>query len=482
MRVLSVLSKQNEGSRKSVESKEEEEEKVVKRGDYTVSRALTRPQPQDILRGIFREDWFELRGDGRISDDRCIRGGLATLKSNPAFRCVVIANFKGHNPNEMKEANYGMGTPHGYRKAKRLMELAERHNIPVVTLVDTCGAKPDFACERDGQSEAIATNLTLMAGLRVPIVTIICGEGGSGGALGIAMGNVVGMLSSAYYGVISPEGAASILGRYKDEKHKAEQYPKDCRELARAQAVHADQLKDLGVVDNILQEFEGETYENCPKLLAEISGFVTKSLEKLVKMSPEELVKSRYSKFRSMGSKCFTSYNSDDLRKSRKDQAMVFVNQDSNGRKSRRRGAKIDESSSSLLRFVCDRTLANERAHFRDLAPSAAEAYVQRPRVYTASKTNSLSGKRNTDTAKAALDRGGPDELVSWVRRVGVRDFSFYPLFFLLIHSSRDTHRNTNEHNTGTQEFQDTSSCYRHNVSRCTSILACNSCTYVRYD
>ena len=207
------------------------------------------------------------------------------MKSNSAFRCVVIANFKGHNPNEMKEANYGMGTPHGYRKAKRLMELAERHNIPVVTLVDTCGAKPDFACERDGQSEAIATNLTLMAGLRVPIVTIICGEGGSGGALGIAMGNVVGMLSSAYYGVISPEGAASILGRYRDEKHKAEQYPKDCRELARAQAVHADQLKDLGVVDNILQEFEGETYEKC-ETSCRIIGFVTRSLERLVKMVP----------------------------------------------------------------------------------------------------------------------------------------------------------------------------------------------------
>ena len=204
--------------------------------------------------------------------------------------------------------------------------------------------------------------------------------------------------------------------------------------------MHADQLKDLGVVDNILQEFEGETYEKCPKLLAEISGFVTRSLEKLVKMSPEELVKNRYAKFRSMGSQCFTSYNDENLRNSRKDQAMKFVS--SNGKKSRRRGAKIDESSSSLLRFVCDRTLANERAHFRDLAPSAAEAYVQRPRVYTASQTNSLSGKRNTDTAKAALDRGGPDELVSWVRRVRNFLFSLHHSFI----SINESHTPTLQH------------------------------------
>jgi len=379
MRVLAVLCKDDERKESTTPDDDKKRNnnnntKHERKGDYTVSRALTRPQPQDILKGIFRDDWFELRGDGRISDDRCIRGGLATLKSDPTFRCVVIANFKGHNPKEMGEANYGMGTPHGYRKAKRLMELAERHGIPVVTLVDTCGAKPDFACERDGQSEAIATNLTLMAGLRVPIVTIVCGEGGSGGALGIAMGDVVGMMSSAYYGVISPEGAASILGRYKDEKHKAEQYPKDCRTLAKAQSVHADQLKDLGVVDTILREFEGETYEKCPKLLEEVSDFVVKSLRRLVKMSPAELVKSRYSKFRSMGNRCFKSLEDEKSRAIRVEEARRFV-EEGGGKKSRRR-VKNEESSSSLLRFVCDRTLSNERAHFRDLAPCAAEAYV----------------------------------------------------------------------------------------------------------
>ena len=114
--------------------------------------------------------------------DGCIRGGLACLKSDPSVRCVVIASFKGHTPGDMQAANYGMSSPAGYRKALRLMRLAERFGLPVITLVDTCGALPSFSAERDGQSEAIATNLTTMAGLRVPIVTIVAGEGGSGGA------------------------------------------------------------------------------------------------------------------------------------------------------------------------------------------------------------------------------------------------------------------------------------------------------------
>ena len=126
---------------------------------------------------------------------------------------MVLGTFKGHTPSTMQQANHGMASPHGYRTALRLMQLAERFGLPVVTLVDTVGAWPTFACEGDGQSEAIATNLTLMSSLRVPIVTILLGEGGSGGALGIGMGNRIGMLSGGYFGVISPEGAASILGR-----------------------------------------------------------------------------------------------------------------------------------------------------------------------------------------------------------------------------------------------------------------------------
>jgi len=168
-------------------------------GQYAQSRAMTRPQCQDMISEVF-DHFVELSGDGRVGDDGCIRGGLALLGSK---RVVVVASFKGHTPSTMQAANYGMSSPHGYRKALRLMNLAETFGLPVVTLVDTCGALPSFNAERDGQSEAIATNLTTMAGLKVPIVTIIAGEGGSGGALGIGMGNVVGMLSSAYYDVIS---------------------------------------------------------------------------------------------------------------------------------------------------------------------------------------------------------------------------------------------------------------------------------------
>ena len=207
-------------------------------------RDTLRPKLFRALLQVF-QNFTELRGDGRVGADGCIRGGLACLKSDPSVRCVVIASFKGHTPGDMQAANYGMSSPAGYRKALRLMRIAERFGLPVITLVDTCGALPSFSAERDGQSEAIATNLTTMAGLRVPIVTIVAGEGGSGGALGIGMGNVVGMLSTAYYGVISPEGAASILGRYKSDADKAERFPKDCRALADMQKIYAPQLKEL---------------------------------------------------------------------------------------------------------------------------------------------------------------------------------------------------------------------------------------------
>jgi acetyl-CoA carboxylase beta subunit len=157
--------------------------------NYTKSRQMDRPQSQDIISSLF-EDFVELSGDSKVGRDVCIRGGVATFEG---ISCVVLGTFKGHTPQKMQDANYGMASPHGYRTALRLMRLAELFDMPVVTLVDTVGAWPTFECERDGQSEAIATNLTAMAGLKVPIVTIVVGEGGSGGALGIGMGNVVGM-------------------------------------------------------------------------------------------------------------------------------------------------------------------------------------------------------------------------------------------------------------------------------------------------
>jgi len=214
---------------------------------------------------------------------------------------VVIVTAKGHTPTEMQKANYGMPSPHGYRTAMRLMRLAEKFQLPVITLVDTVGAWPTFECETLGQSEAIAANLTLMAGLRVPIVTVMVGEGGSGGALGLCMGNEIAMLSGGYFGVISPEGAASILGRYRDDKEKASQFPLDCQQLATAQCIYAHQLQQLGIVDHILWENEAETYLHFPRLQNQLRGFISSALARLLVLEPAQLVQQRYDKYRKMG-------------------------------------------------------------------------------------------------------------------------------------------------------------------------------------
>ena len=255
-------------------------------------------------------------------------------------RCVVVGCYKGHTQGDFQAANYGMPSPAGYRKALRLFKLAETFGIPIVTLVDTPGAFPSFDAERDGQSEAIATNLVTIAGLKVPLVSLVIGEGGSGGALGVGMGDCVGMLSAGYYGVISPEGAASILGRYKDDAHKATQFPVDCKELATMQKIYAPQLLELGVIDAIVWEegdlagTAGATREDAtafPKLtqvsllslpvtfranpahnltrspivfstLAQrVARFLGATLDRLLALSEEELVAQRYAKYRGMG-------------------------------------------------------------------------------------------------------------------------------------------------------------------------------------
>ena len=205
--------------------------------NYTKSREIDRPQCQDMISALFAS-YVGLFGDGKVGRDCTLKGGLATFDGMP---CVVLGTFKGHTHKAMEEANYGMASPDGYRTALRLMKLAERFGLPVVTLVDTVGAWPTFDCEANGQSEAIATNLTAMAALRVPIVTVMVGEGGSGGALGVGMGNCIGMCSGGYFGVISPEGAASILGRYKDDTQKALQFPKDCHELTEEELSDAEE-------------------------------------------------------------------------------------------------------------------------------------------------------------------------------------------------------------------------------------------------
>ena len=181
--------------------------------DFTKARHIRRPQAQDIIASCF-DGFVEMVGDGKQQKDICMYGGLAFFRGQAV---VVMGTAKGHTPDDMAARNHGMPAPSGYRTALRLMKLAERYNLPVITFIDTVGAFPSFLSETEGQSEAIATNLVEMAGLKTPIISVVIGEGGSGGALAIAMGDKIAMLANAYYGVISPEGAASILGRYKDE-------------------------------------------------------------------------------------------------------------------------------------------------------------------------------------------------------------------------------------------------------------------------
>eukprot|EP00946_MAST-07B_sp_MAST-7B-sp1_P004555 g4555.t1 len=373
--------------------------------DYTASRSMTRPQCQDLIQEIF-QNFTELRGDGRVGSDGCIRGGLACLKSDPSVRCVVIASFKGHTPGDMQAANYGMSSPAGYRKALRLMRIAERFGLPVITLVDTCGALPSFSAERDGQSEAIATNLTTMAGLRVPIVTIVAGEGGSGGALGIGMGNVVGMLSTAYYGVISPEGAASILGRYKNDADKAERFPKDCRALAEMQKIYAPQLKDLGVIDEVIWDNEnGSSAVDFPELASKITAFIRGSLASLPSKDPEALVAHRFEKFRRMGQYDLLD---ETERSARVELARSVPAPVRPPRK------KPDGSPSKLLQYLATRTISGEHSLYKGKAPSQALAsYTPPPDFSGVGVTDRASMPEN---AKSILDSRGPEALAKWVR------------------------------------------------------------------
>jgi acetyl-CoA carboxylase carboxyl transferase alpha subunit len=367
--------------------------------DYTTSRSMTRPQCQDMIDSIFSH-FVELKGDGRVGGDGCIRGGLAIIKGTTK-RCVVVASFKGHTPSDMQAANYGMSSPAGYRKALRLMNIAERFGLPVITLVDTCGALPSFDAERDGQSEAIATNLTTMAGLSVPIITIVAGEGGSGGALGIGMGNVVGMLSSAYYGVISPEGAASILGRYKNDADKAKRFPDDCRSLATMQKIYAPQLKELGVIDQVIWDSGSESHNSFPTLANSITTFILESLVSLPS-DPASLIEHRYNKFRKMGDYDLLNENE---RKVRVEEARNIPQPNRPPR------TKPNSNKSRLLNYLTTRTLIGEYSAFKGRCPDISQYVADVPKF-----DSSKNPRPTRENAKTVLDRDGPEALALWVR------------------------------------------------------------------
>ncbi len=252
-----------------------------------VARHPQRPLLRDYLEGLCSE-FIELHGDRLCRDDRGIIGGLATLRKH---RCVVIGHQKGRNVEENIQANFGMANPDGYRKALRLMKLAVKYHLPVVSFIDTPGAYPGLEAEAHGQAEAIARNLTEMSTLPVPVIVVVTGEGGSGGAIGIGVGDRVLMLQYAVYSVISPEGCASILWR---DGSKAP-------EAAEALKITADELLKLRVIDGVIPEPEGGAHRDPTAAVEAVGDAIVENLRTLKRLSARRLVDSRYDKFSRMG-------------------------------------------------------------------------------------------------------------------------------------------------------------------------------------
>jgi acetyl-CoA carboxylase carboxyl transferase subunit alpha len=253
----------------------------------SIARHPKRPSTIDYVNLIFR-DFVELHGDRYFGDDKAIIGGFAKLEET---QCMLIGHQKGKNTKENIERNFGSAHPEGYRKALRLMKMAEKFNRPIITFVDTMGAYPGLGAEERGQAEAIARNLRDMMLLSVPVIVIITGEGGSGGALGIAVGNRVLMLEYSIYSVISPEGCASIL--FRDAKRAAEA-------AENLKLTAKDHLR-LGIIDEIVKEPSGGAHNDHSAAAGNLKTAILRHLEELKKMSPAELKKDRYEKFRKMG-------------------------------------------------------------------------------------------------------------------------------------------------------------------------------------
>jgi acetyl-CoA carboxylase carboxyl transferase subunit alpha len=252
-----------------------------------LARHPRRPYALDLIR-LLTEDFVELHGDRLFGDDHAIVGGLARLDGRPI---VVVGHQKGRDTEDKLHRNFGMPHPEGYRKALRLMQLAQRFRKPILTLVDTPGAYPGVGAEERGQAEAIARNLREMAGLPTPIVAVVTGEGGSGGALALAVADRVLMLEHAIYSVISPEGCAAIL--WEDASRA-----KDAAEVLR---ITAPDLLKLGVIDGVIPEPPGGAHRNWLAAAQAIQQAVASTLAELVPLSPGELVQQRYAKFRRMG-------------------------------------------------------------------------------------------------------------------------------------------------------------------------------------
>ena len=252
-----------------------------------VSRHPERPQTPDYIELVF-DEFVELHGDKAFGDDRALITGFAKLDGR---KVMLVGHQKGRTLKERNDCFYGCAHPEGYRKAMQKMEMAARFGLPIICLIDTPGAYPGIGAEERGQAYNIAVNLRDMSTLEVPIVCVVIGEGGSGGALGIGIGDHVSVLEFAYYSVISPEGCAGILWKHVEHKDKA----------AKALKFTSSSLKELGIIDEVVPEPLGGAHRNHRQMATSLKGSLVAAIQSLEGMSKEELLNHRYDRFRRMG-------------------------------------------------------------------------------------------------------------------------------------------------------------------------------------
>ena len=285
----------NPAIKSQIESLKKDREQLIKKiysklttwETVQVARHPQRPHTLDFIKRIFK-DFDELHGDRQFADDASIVGGLGYLNETPV---MIIGHEKGRDTEEKVRRNFGMPQPEGYRKAKRLMKLAEQFSMPIITFIDTAGAYPGIEGEERGQSEAIAKNLAVMSELKTPILVVVTGEGGSGGALAISVGDHLSMLEYGTYSVASPEACASIIWRSADEAEKA----------AESMKVTASELKKISIIDEIIQEPLGGAHRNYDLTSEIIKKSLVKNLSNLQKLSTEKLIERRYQRLLNIG-------------------------------------------------------------------------------------------------------------------------------------------------------------------------------------
>ena len=258
-----------------------------------LSRHFDRPFTLDFAALIFTH-FVEFHGDRQFGEDAAIVGGTARLGDVPV---MIVGHQRGRSTAERLKRNFGMARPEGFRKALRLFHLADKFNLPIITFIDTNGAFPGIEAEERGQAEAIARNLYQMAGLRVPVVSVVIGEGGSGGALALGVANRILMLANACYSVITPEGCAAILWN----KDRNQDVAKVSALAAEALRLTAGDLKEFGVVDEIVPEPMGGAHNNHKEAAEMLRTVLVRHVEELRRLSPSELVESRYRRFRALG-------------------------------------------------------------------------------------------------------------------------------------------------------------------------------------